>query len=38
MVPYGVEYQIPQADDEEDTHSAAIIEQMDEEVEVDADV
>ena len=34
----GVEYHIPQADGEEDTHSAATIEQMDEEIEVDADV
>jgi hypothetical protein len=40
MVPYGVDYEIPQADedDEEDTHFTTIIEQMDEEIKVDADV
>ena len=39
MVPYGVDYEIAQADEEEeDTHSADTIEQMDQEIEVDADV
>ena len=36
MVPYGVDYQIPQAD--EDTHYAATTEQMDEEIEANTDV
>ena len=39
IIPFGVEYVIPRDnEDEEDTHSAATTEQMDEEIEVDADV
>jgi hypothetical protein len=39
MVPYVVDYEIPQADEDDgETHSAATTEQMDEEIEVDADV
>jgi hypothetical protein len=38
IVPFGVEYVIPPADeDDEDTHSSATIEQMDEEIEIEAD-
>ena len=39
MVLYGVDYEIPQADeDDEDIHYAAITKRMDEEIEVDTDV
>ena len=39
MVPYGVDYEIPPAnEDEEYTHSAATTEQMDEEIEADTNV
>lgn len=37
IVSYGVDYVIPPADEEEDTHSAATTEQVDEEIEVEAD-
>ena len=38
IVPYGVDYEIPQADeDDAETHSAATTEQVDEEIEVEED-